>query len=202
MAKNTNLELTCFSGGAEGADMCFDKVGREYGVSTFHYSYKTQFHESVPNRIEISKEDFELGKEKVKSANDILKRPLFKYMNLLSRNYSIVRDAKVVLAIGKKIMKKGNPSNPSSYDVVKGGTGVAVMMACLEPGKKIYVYDQSLNKWFDWSYNLKSFREYPGNPVIDAETFAGIGTREISDKGKEAIRKVFEKTLKWKSTQQ
>ena len=111
----------------------------------------------------------------------------------------IVRDAEVVFAIGKKILKKGTRSNPSAYDIVKGGTGVAVMMACLEPGKKIYVYDQSVDKWFDWSYDQKSFREYPGTPVIDGKIFAGIGTRELSEKGMLAIRKIFEKTEKWLS---
>jgi len=201
MKNTTNLNLTCYSGGCDGADMFFDKIGRDYGVTTWHYSYRTKFHDSVPNKRELSKEEFELGKEKVNKANDILKRPLFRYMNLLSRNYFIIRDAKIVLAIGKKIMKKGTPSNPSEYDVVKRGTGVAVMLACLEPGKKIYVYDQSVDKWFDWSYALKSFREYPGTPVIDADAFAGIGTRKLTDKGKEAIKRIFEKTLRWKSAQ-
>jgi hypothetical protein len=201
MKEITDLNLVCYSGGAEGADMYFDKTGRNYGITTLHYSYKTEFHESVPDKRELSKEEFELGKEKVILANNILKRPLARYMNLLSRNYFIIRDAGIVLAIGKKIMKKGTPSNPSEYDIVKGGTGVAVMLACLEPGKKIYVYDQSVDKWFDWSYLLKSFREYPGTPIIDTDAFAGIGTRELTDKGKEAIKKIFEKTLRWKSAQ-
>lgn len=196
------LNLICHSGGAEGADLHFDKVGREYGVETVHFSYRTNLHEHLANKREISKEEFEEGKKKVLEANAILKRPLAKYMNLVSRNYAIIKDVKLVLAVGKKILKKGTRSNPSNYDVIMGGTGVAVLMACLEPGKKVFVFDQSANQWFDWSANQKAFREYPGTPVINESTFAGIGTRELSDAGKEAIRKVFVKTAMWMEKKQ
>jgi len=47
----------CHSGGADGADTYFEKIGEEYGIITKAYSYKTPKHNS-PNKVEISEEDY------------------------------------------------------------------------------------------------------------------------------------------------
>jgi hypothetical protein len=75
-----------------------------------------------------------------------------------------------------------------------GGTGYAVLMACLEKDKRVYVFDQSVNRRFEWSRLTKTFRDYPVTPWIDAEMFAGIGTRDFSETGKMAISEVYLKT--------
>ena len=48
------------------------------------------------------------------------------------------------------------------------------------------------NKWFTWSNN--KFVEVD-TPVL-TENFAGIGTRNINEAGKQAIKEVYEKTIK------
>jgi len=58
-------------------------------------------------------------------------------------------------------------------------------------GKPVYVFDQLKNKWFKWE-NTK-FVEVE-TPILTSK-FAGIGTREINEKGKQAIRNVYEKTF-------
>ena len=45
-------KIVCHSGGAEGSDTAWEKIGEKFGVKTRAYSYKTNYHES-PNKIEI-----------------------------------------------------------------------------------------------------------------------------------------------------
>ena len=47
--KPINLDkLVCHSGGAEGSDTAWEKIGEKFGVTTKAYSYKTPKHIS-PN---------------------------------------------------------------------------------------------------------------------------------------------------------
>ena len=39
--------VTCHSGGAQGADTAWENIGAEFGVTTKAYSYKTSFHKSL-----------------------------------------------------------------------------------------------------------------------------------------------------------
>ena len=59
-------------------------------------------------------------------------------------------------------------------------------------GKPVYVFDQSKGQWFSW--NGTSF--VPTETPTLTPKFAGIGTRELTDSGKTAIREVYGKTFK------
>ena len=85
--------------------------------------------------------------------------------------------------------------NKGKYDVVDGGTGYAVMMG-INHNRDIYVFDQTRDKWFRWSYTSLSFVEMNDVPAIETQDFAGIGTRELQPNGLKAIRDVYEKTYK------
>jgi hypothetical protein len=62
--------------------------------------------------------------------------------------------------------------------------------------KDIYVFDQSINSWFRWSYSTMSFIKLEGSPIIKTQDFAGIGTREITEEGINAIKDVYTNTFK------
>ena len=110
---NKKLDLTnitCHSGGAVGSDSEWENIGKEFGVSTRAYSYKTSYHVSE-NKIEISESDYKEGVEEVNKANKWLNRyGIHKYMNLLARNWAQVKYSEQVIAIGI-IVKKGD-KNP------------------------------------------------------------------------------------------
>jgi hypothetical protein len=72
----------------------------------------------------------------------------------------------------------------------EGGTGYAIQMAINE-NKPVYVYDQSRKTWFTRVNNR--WEVFNGTPVL-TPNFAGVGTREINQDGKAAIRAVYEKT--------
>ena len=191
-------KVTCHSGGAVGSDTVWEEVGEEFGVKTKAYSYRTKSHVS-PNKVEISDQDYEQGVVEITKANKTLGRfGIHKYMSLLARNWAQVKYSKQVFAIGS-IIKAGEKSakgykNNSKSDVVDGGTGYAVMMA-INQENDVYVFDQTKDKWFRWSYNALRFMETKEVPSITEQNFAGIGTREIHPNGIKAIRDVYEKTF-------
>ena len=189
--------ITCHSGGAEGADSFFEKIGLEYGVKTRAYSYKTKYHNSI-NKVEISEEDFVEGLEKVLFANKTLNRyGIHKFKNLLSRNWCQVKYSKQVIAVGS-ILNPGEKSSKgyrclSKHQSVDGGTGYACQMS-IDSLKPLFVFDQIKEKWFRWSFTTESFLQVDC-PYIQEQDFAGIGTRGINETGILAIREVYGKTF-------
>jgi len=121
-----------------------------------------------------------------------------KYMNLLARNWSQVKYSTQIFAIGY-IVEPGKKSpkgyySKSKYQTVDGGTGYAVQMG-VNNNKDIYVFDQNIKSWFRWSYSTLTFIKLEKTPKITSENFAGIGTREITTEGIEAIKDVYRKTF-------
>jgi hypothetical protein len=191
-------DFVCHSGGAIGSDTEFENNCELCGIKVMAYSYKTKSHTS-PNKVEISEEDFTDGVIEVRRANKILNRwGIERYMNLLARNWSQVKYSKQIFAIGEIIEpggkdKKGYRNNSKSQ-IVSGGTGYAVAMGIIN-GREIFVFDQSKCKWFKWSYNQERFVEC-NKPKITNPNFAGIGTREINEIGKQEIKDLFERSFK------
>lgn len=189
--------IVCHSGGAVGSDSEWENIGKEFGVKTKAYSYKTPYHISE-NKVEISDSDYKEGKEEINKANKWLNRyGIHKYMNLLARNWSQVKYSDELIAIGV-IVKKGEKSpkgypNKGKFDMVDGGTGYACQMA-INHERPVYVFDQLKDKWFRWSYSSLCYMECQC-PKISYQNFAGIGTREIKPNGIQAIRDVFSKTF-------
>lgn len=196
--KNLDLNnIVCHSGGAVGSDSEWENIGKEFGVKTKAYSYKTANHISE-SKVEISEEDYKEGVEEINKANKWLNRyGIHKYMNLLARNWAQVKYSDEVIAIGT-IVRKGekNPKgyyNKGKWDMVDGGTGYAVMCA-INHQKPVYIFDQIRDKWFRWSYSSFCYMECKC-PKITHQNFAGIGTREIKPNGVSAIRDVYLKTF-------
>lgn len=165
------------SGGAVGSDSYWGEVGARYGIPSNHYYYGKK----TPNgNVALTKEQFEEGKEKVLKANQTLNRQPDKYMDLLARNWMQVKNADSVFAIGK-ITQQG---------FVDGGTGWAVQMA-IDANKPVYVFDQDRNSWF----RDNGAQWLPIDTPTLTPNFAGIGTRDLKDSGKQAIEQVYEKTF-------
>jgi len=190
--------ITCHSGGAQGSDTYWENIGETFGVKTNAYSYKTSYHVSK-NKIEISDEDFQEGVDQINKANKILARfGIQKYMNLLARNWAQVKYSHQIFAIGY-IVDPGKKSpkgyySKSKIQTVDGGTGYAIMCA-INNLKEVYVFDQIKLNWYRWSYSTMSFIELKEIPRIRTQNFAGIGTREITSDGIEAINDVYKKTF-------
>jgi hypothetical protein len=77
---------------------------------------------------------------------------------------------------------------------VDGGTGYAVQMA-INHVREVFVYCQVAKSWFKWSYPSLKFVKLKDTPKITYQDFAGIGTRQISPDGIQAIQDVYNKSF-------
>lgn len=197
-------EITNHSGGAIGSDTQWDIIGKEFGmVNNKHYWTESK---TPLGNSEISKEDFEEGR--YESAKAAKRNFGYQYQTMkdsrLIRNWSQVKYSDAIFAIGK-IVDTGEKLFPKqSYDTrvatnpsVTGGTGYAVGMG-INHNKPVYVFNQSASQkysvgWYEWSNDSKDFVK-TDIPILTKD-FAGIGTREINDLGKQAIRDTYQKFL-------
>ena len=164
------------SGGAIGSDYEWGQEGQKYGVTSNHYYHGAK---TPHGNIEITEQEFEEGKQHVMIANRTLHRRPERYLNLLASNYMQVKNSDAVFAIGHLVR-----------GIVDGGTGWAVQMA-IDDGKPVYVYDQQRMQWYK---NINGQWSESETPTLTTN-FAGIGTRQINEAGKQAIKDVYRKTF-------
>lgn len=208
----SNIDISAFtnhSGGAIGSDSQWDIIGSEYGmINNRHYYYGRK---TPRGNTKLTEEEINEGIEKVKETYKVLNRPeVPKYYNLHGRNWFQVKNSDAVFAIGEilKPKEKGQKYiSKANKETVDGGTGYAIEMA-IQNDKKVYVYNQkqfgsSLDRgWYEWKEYTDLFGNKDGGMFVKIDTptltpnFAGIGTREITDDGKQAIRDVYDKATK------
>lgn len=218
-------EAVNHSGGANGGDTFWDQIGREFGVIQHkHYrepiqvrvdnlkslakakgkTFSQSWMEDVAKQVDsddlkgsgvsatiLSDEDYEEGKVKVERAVKQLGRKLsLNNAHYQYRNWAQVKYADAIYAVGKLNSNKTQ---------VEGGTAYAVQMAVNE-GKPVFVFDEINSKW----HKAELVPDLLGRTTaqfIPIETpkltknFAGIGSREATDKSKQAIKEVYEKTF-------
>jgi hypothetical protein len=179
----------CHSGGCPGADMEWENQGLQYGIKTIAYSFYNHFQEGKNQKI-LTVDELKEGWENVLIANETLKRypqGQSQYVkNLLSRNWFQVKNSDAIFAIAKSV--KGT--------VVEGGTGWAVQMA-IDCDKPVFVFLQGSigGSWFRYM-PIVGFECLWGEIPKLPQNFAGIGTRELQDSGKEAIKRILEFNFK------
>lgn len=176
------------SGGAEGADMEWDRIGREYGFEN-HKHYRPADLKNAPpeHRIQLEQDIFDaaLG----------LGRPTSEFpgKDFVRRNWFQANGADAIYAISRIIkpgaFDKGFP-NKTGKEIVSGGTAWACELA-IQKDKPVHVFDMSENAWFVW--NGKNF-QLEFIPILTLN-YAGIGSRNLTEMAKIAIRDVYLKTL-------
>ena len=171
-------EYTNHSGGAVGSDSAWGKIGEKYGIKSNHYYHGTK---TPYGNVEITDEELEEGWKHVQEANKVLNRKPNNYKSLLSRNWLQVKNSSEIFAI-----IEGFDDNKN----VRGGTGWAVQMA-LDANKPVHVFNQKEGKWY---VNSNEGWKETGIPKLTTD-FAGIGTRDLTPTGQQAIRDVYENTF-------
>jgi hypothetical protein len=171
--------------------MEWETQGEQYGIETIAYSFKGHTQEGKNPRI-LTGVELDEGFEHVLAAAKNLKRypqgQSTYVKSLLSRNWFQVKNAETIFAIGKFLDNKR----------VSGGTGWAVQMA-IANDKIVFFFNQPTNAWYIGtkydSNNTAYFVEIDYVPKLTSN-FAGIGTREIEDNGKAAIKRIYEENVK------
>lgn len=184
------------SGDAIGSDAAWTSAAIEAGI-TEKRNFSTKSYDALSEA-----EKTETETEYLKAVEKLKKTPISSstYVGkLVRRDWLQVKNADAVFAIGRILDKNeiGNRKyvNTTDHKVVDGGTGYAVQMA-INNNKPVHVFDQTKNQWFIWDGN--DF--IPEDTPVLTRRFAGIGTRELNDSGRKAIKDVFNKTFENKST--
>jgi hypothetical protein len=179
----------CHSGGCPGSDMAWETQGYKYNVHTISYSFHNHKQEGQNQKI-LSPKELQEGYEAAKIADKTLKRNFdaiqYPYVkNLLARNWFQVKNADAVYAISKKFL---------SDSIVDGGTGWAVQMA-IDNNKPVYVFDQVTNRWYKYNTNNNIFEPISEVAPLLTRNFAGIGTRDLTNDGLQAITNTYIATI-------
>ncbi|HVY47659.1 MAG TPA: hypothetical protein VHB21_17340 [Minicystis sp.] len=170
-----------YSGGAKGAEAEFGACAERWGLTEHNYSFDGhKFLERARGVVKLSEEELKKGDFSLVYVSKRLNRvlsdiPLVR--NVLQTIWHQVSGANQVFVIGA--------IQPD--DTVRGGTGWGAELARLWK-KPLYVYDQTKHGWFRWS---GSAWEIAHLPVIASESFAGIGTQNLTEDGRQAIRDLF-----------
>ena len=202
-SRKTEDGIYCLhSGGAEGSDQIFGHCAASYGIKVNHYTAenKSSKKSNVTGKdislVKITQDEYNYGYAKYKVAANKLGRDIYQKNTpqggLLARDFIQAYNADQIFAIGT--IERNN---------VKGGTGYAVQMAIDMHKDEIYVYDQVQKSWYKIRYNengTHSWDKLNFIPKITSYNFAGIGTREINDDGKNAIANLFRNSFEEDST--
>ncbi|MCB9777167.1 MAG: hypothetical protein H6742_01220 [Alphaproteobacteria bacterium] len=174
---------TLYSGGAVGAEARFGENAEKWGVAETNFSFDGHEQARSDNRVELDEAELAKGGVSLVYVANRLHRSwkhrpaLRKVLQVL---WHVVSHADQVFVVGA-IQPDGT---------VHGGTGWSVELA-RRWNKRVWVYDQPHEKWFTWQNGAWT----PGEPVIESASFAGTGTRFLTDAGRAAIDELFERSF-------
>lgn len=179
-------ENICFSGGAKGADLMWGQMARNEHHAVIHWSFTKHKTDASDDEVYILNDaELEQADEYLKFAAKSIKRsiPFHKpwIANLLRRNYYQVKWSKSLYAVGN-FDNKG----------VSGGTAWAIQMfKDLYPNSdQLWFYNQASTQWYQWS--LFDGWVTLTTPPKPSGQWTGIGSRALTDDGKDAISSLFD----------
>lgn len=183
MERLQDMADVCLSGGADGADIEWGKCAELIGHNVIHWSFPGhRSHATETQLVLLDDEQLKLGDEALRNAASALgkyppRRPVV--ARLLQRNYYQVAWSKACYAV--TVIKDGT---------VPGGTAWATtMFAQLHPGNHdLYLFDQDKDEWFQFNGQTWDRIDSPPRPT---GIWAGIGSRELKQNGRDAIRKLM-----------
>jgi hypothetical protein len=176
-------QCTCYSGGHRGTEAFFGDQAEKWGLKEVNFSFEG--HQPARRRglevlapAELKKGDISM--EIVSLRMNRTYASAEKIRKVIQTLFHMVNKGFQVFAVGW-ILPDGT---------VKGGTGWGVELAKLF-NRPLSVFDQDRNGWFTW--DGKSW--IPDEPLISANSFTGTGTRDLGEKGRQAIEALFERSF-------
>ena len=169
------------SGGSKGAEAEFGRNAERWGLAEVNYTFEghrlldRQRGIVVLSEDELKKGDFSLVNASRRLNRVLSEIPLVR--SILQTIWHQVSGAGQVFVVG--VIQEDN--------TVRGGTGWGAELARLWK-KPLFVFDQSKRSWFRWSGTAW---EIASLPTITSETFAGIGTQDLTGEGRAAIHDLF-----------
>ena len=175
--------ITLYSGGHKGTEAEFGRLADRWGIQEVNFSFEGHDIERSRGVRVLTPEELEKGNVSMEIVSTRMGRNYSraeKIRKVIQSIFHMVNNGYHVIAVGW--------IQPD--DTVKGGTGWGVELAKLF-NRPVSVYDQERKGWFCWKDN----RWVSETPVIIDKTFAGTGTRNLSDEGRRAIYELFESSF-------
>jgi hypothetical protein len=172
-----------YSGGLKGAESAFGEAAERWGIKEVNFTFAGNKIARNKNALLLSKDELKRGDISMELVSKMMNRTYYhtdKIRKVLQTIFHMVNSGHQVFVVG----------NIQEDNTVKGGTGWAVELAKLF-NRPLSVYDQNKKGWYTWQDNSWQ----PDTPKIEHETFAGTGTRKLTDAGRQAIIWLFEEAF-------
>jgi hypothetical protein len=176
-------DITLYSGGHKGAEAEFGRLAESWGLAEVNFSYEGHAPERTRGLRLLGPEALDKGNVSMEIVSTRLGRTFSKaekIRKVIQVIFHMVNNGFHVIVVGWI-----QPDN-----TVKGGTGWGVELAKLF-NRPLHVYDQDRKAWFAWKGNDWVTEK----PTLAHKTFAGTGTRHLTEDGRQAIADLFESSF-------
>ncbi|MFO7749987.1 MAG: hypothetical protein R6U68_06150 [Desulfobacteraceae bacterium] len=176
-------QITLYSGGHRGAESEFGRQAERYGIKEVNFSFEGHNIERDSGVQVLTPEELEKGDVSM----DIVSARMSRNFSRVSKIRRVIQSIFHMVNNGYQVFVVGwiLPDN-----TVKGGTGWAVELARLF-NRPVFVYEQDRKAWFSWINN--AWQEV--TPIISHKTFAGTGTRNLSQDAVKALEDLFDRSF-------
>jgi hypothetical protein len=172
-------KITLYSGGHKGAEAEFGLLAEAWHMKEVNISFEGHNAERTRGVRVLNREELQKGDVSMEIVSKRMKRTYSrteKIRKVIQSLFHMVNSGHHVIAVGWI----------QADNTVKGGTGWGVELAKLF-NRPLSVYDQERKGWFSW----EDSQWVENTPVITSDTFAGTGTRYLSDDGRQALNDLF-----------
>ncbi len=172
-------DCTLFSGGVTGAEAAFGEAAERHGVREVNFTFDGHAQARKRGAHPLTARELAEGDVSLAYVSRRLRRGYSESTSIrrvLQSLWHQVRSSQVVYVVGT-IQEDGT---------VTGGTGWSVELARMW-NKRLWVFDQDKEQWFRWTGD----EWFAAEPVIDAGTVCGTGTRQLTAPGRAAIDALF-----------
>ncbi|NIA12062.1 MAG: hypothetical protein GWP10_20650 [Nitrospiraceae bacterium] len=168
-------KITLYSGGHKGTEAEFGKLAETWHIKEVNISFEGNNPERTQGLRVLTREELQRGDVSMEIVSKLMRRTYSrtdKIRKVIQSIFHMVNSGHHVIAVGWIL----------ADNTVKGGTGWGKLF-----NRPLSVYDQERKGWFSWEDN----QWVENTPVITSDTFAGTGTRNLSDDGRQALRDLF-----------
>ena len=181
---NDSSQFTLYSGGHRGAEAEFGKLAEKYGIKEVNFSFEGNVLDRDTGLRLLNQEELEKGNISMDIVSTRLGRSFSKgnrIRKVIQSIFHMVNNGYQIFTVGWILPDK----------TVKGGTGWGVELGKLF-NRPVFVYEQDRKAWFSWVENDWQMV----TPVIHHKTFAGTGTRNLTEDAAAAMQDLFERSFK------
>ncbi|HUJ73372.1 MAG TPA: hypothetical protein VL359_00880 [bacterium] len=181
-------QMTLFSGASKGAEAEFGQWAEAYGIQEVNIVFPGHPNARVRGLYELSDQETTRGDVSLAYVSRLLSRNYHQkgetFRRVLQALVHIVTNSQQVFVVGA-----------IQEDLtVRGGTGWGAEFAKLN-NKALFVFDQAQEAWFRWDSDRWVAVAAGRRVTIQASNFAGLGTRNLKESGRQAIEALFRDTM-------